>query len=73
MSTNFLLILILFTDTSNIADIHKYLMKKKRYKIMFQIIFKMCIILLSSIVNVSNHTKMRIVEINLINIISNQK
>ena len=40
---------------------------------MFQIIFKMCIILLSSIVNVSNHTKMRIVEINLINIISNQK
>ena len=29
MSTNFLLIVILFTDTSNIADIHKYLRKKK--------------------------------------------
>ena len=29
MSTNFLLIIILFTDTSNIADIHKYLMKKR--------------------------------------------
>ena len=32
MSTNFLLIIILFTDTSNIADIHKYLMKKNDIK-----------------------------------------
>ena len=43
-------------DTSNVIDIHKYLMKK-HYKIMFKIIFKIFIGLLTSILNASNHTK----------------
>ena len=44
-------------DTNDILDIHKYLMKGKKYKIMFKIILKMFIVLLSNIVNGSNHTK----------------
>ena len=44
-------------DTSNIIDIHKYLMKKTSYKIMLGIIKKNLIVLLSSMVNASNHTE----------------
>ena len=44
-------------DADNIIDIHKYLIKKTWYKIMLEIIFKMFVVLLSSIVNASNHIK----------------
>ena len=40
----------------SILNIHKYLIMKIEYK-MFEIIKKMFIVLLSSIVNASNHTK----------------
>ena len=41
-------------DTSNIIDIHKYLVKKKRSKITFGIMKTMFIVLLASIDNSSN-------------------
>ena len=44
-------------DTNNIINIHKYLMKKKNYKILFGLTKKMFIGLLTSIVNGSNHIK----------------
>ena len=44
-------------DTSNIIDIHRHLMKKILYKIMFWVIKKTFIGLLRSIVDASNHTK----------------
>ena len=44
-------------DTNGILDIHKYLMKITRNKIMFRLIKKIFIGLLISIVNASNHTK----------------
>ena len=44
-------------DTDYILDIHKYLMKKTKYKTMFWLVKKMFIVLLSNIVNGSNHTK----------------
>ena len=44
-------------DNNDILDIHKYLMKRTWYKIMFGLIKKMFIVLLSSTVNASNHTK----------------
>ena len=44
-------------DTHNIFDIYEYLMKGTQYKIMFEVIKKMFIVLLANIVNVSNHTK----------------
>ena len=44
-------------DNNNILDIHKYLMKITWYKIMFRLIKKIFIGLLSSIVNASYHTK----------------
>ena len=44
-------------DNNDILDIHKYLMKRTWYKIMFWLIKKIFIGLLSSIVNASNHTK----------------
>ena len=48
----------LFICTSNILDIHKYLMKRTWYKIMFVLMFVFVfIVLLSNIVNGSNHAK----------------
>ena len=44
-------------DTSNVLDIHKYLMKRTWYKIMFGLIKKIFIGLLTGIGNRSNHTK----------------
>ena len=44
-------------DTNDILDIHKYLMKGRWYKIMFVVILKIFVVLLSNIVNGSNHTK----------------
>ena len=44
-------------DIRDILDIHKFLMKETQYKRMFGIIKKMFIVLLTSIVNASNHTK----------------
>ena len=44
-------------DNNNILDIHKYLMKITWYKIMFGLIKKIFIGLLSSVVNASYHTK----------------
>ena len=44
-------------DTSNIINIHKYLMKKTWYKIMLGIIKKMFIVLWTSMINASNHAK----------------
>ena len=45
-------------DTNYILDIHhKYLIKRTRYKIMFGIIKKIFIELLTCVVNGSNHTK----------------
>ena len=44
-------------DTSNIIDIHKYLTKKTWYKIMFGLIKKMFISLLTGLVNGYKHTK----------------
>ena len=43
--------------TNDILDIHKYLMKITWYKIMFGLINKLFIGLLSGIVSASNHTK----------------
>ena len=43
-------------NTSNILDIHKYLLKETWYE-MFEFLKKIFIGLLTSIVNVSNHTK----------------
>ena len=44
-------------DTNNILDIHKYLMKGTRYKIIFGLIKKIFIGLLTGIVSASNHIK----------------
>ena len=44
-------------DTNDILDIHKYLMKRTWYKIMFGLIKKIFIGLLTGIGNRSNHTK----------------
>ena len=44
-------------DTNNILDVHRYLMKGKKYKIMFELIKKMFMGLLIRLVNASNHTK----------------
>ena len=44
-------------DTNNILDIHNYLMKRTWYKIMFGLIKKIFIGLLTGLVNGSNHTK----------------
>ena len=44
-------------DNNDILDIHKYLMKKTWYKIMFGLIKKIFIVFFSSTVNASNHTK----------------
>ena len=44
-------------DTNDILDIHKYLMKRIWYKVMFGLIKKIFIGLLTGLVNVSNHTK----------------
>ena len=44
-------------DTNDILDIHKYLMKGRWYKIMFVVILKIFVVLLSNIVNGSNRTK----------------
>ena len=43
-------------DNNDILDIHRYLMKVKWYKIMFQLL-KMFIVLLSNIANGSYHAK----------------
>ena len=42
---------------SNIIDIHKYLVKKTWYKIMFGYIKKVFVVLLTGIVSASDHTK----------------
>ena len=44
-------------NTSNIIDIHKYLMKKHDTKIMFGLIKKVFIVLLTGLFNGSNHAK----------------
>ena len=44
-------------DTKDILDVHKYLMKRTWYKIMFGLIKKIFIGLLTGLVNGSNHTK----------------
>ena len=44
-------------DISNIINIHKYLIKKSKYKIMFVLVRKMFIELLIGLVNGSNHIK----------------
>ena len=44
-------------DTNNILDIHKYLIKRTYYKIIFGLIRKMFMGLSISITNASNHTK----------------
>ena len=44
-------------DTNNILDIHKYLMKRMWYKIMFGLIKKIFIRLLTGLVNGYNDTK----------------
>ena len=44
-------------NNNDISDIHKYLMKRTRYKIMFGLIKKIFIGLLTGLVNGSNHTK----------------
>ena len=44
-------------DINDILDIHRYLMKKKWFQTMFELIKKMFIRLLAGLVNGSNHTK----------------
>ena len=44
-------------DTNDILDIHKYLMKRTWYTIMFELIKKIFIGLLTGLVNGFNHTK----------------
>ena len=44
-------------DTKDILDIHKYLMKRTRYKIMFGWIKKIFVGFLTGLVNGSNHAK----------------
>ena len=44
-------------DTNNILDIHKYFMKRTWYKIMFGLIKKVFIGLLTDLVSASNYTK----------------
>ena len=44
-------------DTSNILDMHGYLIKGKWCKTRFEFILKMCVVLLPSLVNASSHTK----------------
>ena len=45
-------------DTNDILDIHKYLMKAIWYKIIFWLIKKIFIGLLTGIVSASNHSKL---------------
>ena len=47
----------IITDSSNIINIHEYLMKKTQYKIILVLIKKMSIGLLIRIVSVSNHRR----------------
>ena len=44
-------------DTNDISDVHKYLMKGTWYKIIFELIKKIFIGLLTDIVSASFHTK----------------
>ena len=44
-------------DTNDILDIHKYFVKVTWHKIIFEIIQKVYMVLLISIVNASNHRK----------------
>ena len=44
-------------STSDILDIHRYLMKETQYETILRVIGNMFIVLLTSIVNASNHTK----------------
>ena len=44
-------------DTNDILDIHKYLIKRTRYKIMFELFKKIFIGLSTGLVNRSSHTK----------------
>ena len=44
-------------EISNIINIHKYLIKKSKYQIMFVLVRKMFIELLIGLVNGSNHIK----------------
>ena len=44
-------------DNNDILDTHKYLMKRTWYKIMFGLIKKIFIVLLTGLVNGYNHTK----------------
>ena len=44
-------------DTKNILDIPKYLMNRTWYKIMFELIKKIFVGLLTGLVNWSNHAK----------------
>ena len=44
-------------DTNDVLDIHKYLMKRTRYKTMFGLIKKIFIGLVTDLVNGSNNTK----------------
>ena len=44
-------------DINHILDIHKYLMEGKQFKIMLGIIKNMVIVVLTSTVSASNHTK----------------
>ena len=66
-------------DNNNILDIHKYLMKRARYKIMFKLIKKGFIGLLTSIASAPNHRKFRLlsdqkymIQLNLINLHPNE-
>ena len=46
-----------FSVDSNVVNIHKYLIKKTLYKIMFGLSKNICIGLSTSTVNASNHVK----------------
>ena len=50
-------------NNNDISDIHKYLMKRTRYKIMFGLIKKTFIGLLTGLVNGSNHLKYMLLSI----------
>ena len=52
-----IIIIIIIINTSNIVNIHKYLMKNMYYQIMFGLIKKILMGLVINIVNASNYTK----------------
>ena len=56
-SVNFFCVDFNHIDTNDILDIHKYLMKRTWYKIIFHLIKKIFIGLLTGIVSASDHTK----------------